>query len=117
MQASSSTAQLHLKVMDVRHGSIRICGHSRKDSISHAVFDLDPNYSFPVSGTGVASGAGGPRDTYTPTDKRYRVEGLADAGDDCVKLTGIPAGNHVLTVHTDPKHPTHVTTVSHLIVF
>jgi hypothetical protein len=38
---------LALKVMDVRHGTIRVCGHSRKDSMAHPHFELDPDYHFP----------------------------------------------------------------------
>jgi hypothetical protein len=34
-------------VEDVRHGSLRICGHTRKESLLHAIFELDPNYAFP----------------------------------------------------------------------
>ena len=35
--------QMHMKVLDVRHGSILVCGH-RKQSLDHALFYLDPNY-------------------------------------------------------------------------
>lgn len=38
---------LHVRVADVRYGAIRVCGHSRKESMAHPVFELDPNYAFP----------------------------------------------------------------------
>ena len=36
-----------MRVADVRYGAIRVCGHSRKDSMAHPHFELDPNYAFP----------------------------------------------------------------------
>ena len=54
---------------------------------------------------------------YVPTEKKYVLTERADAGDDCVKITGVPVGDHVLAVRTDPEHPHHVTTVSHVIIF
>lgn len=113
LQSTGADKELHLKVMDVRFGSIRVCGHSRKDSLAHAIFELDPNYAFPADAGASGAVAAVP---YVPTSNKHAVA-HADAGDDCVKLTDIPVGNHVLTVKTDPAHPGHVTTVSHLIVF
>lgn len=54
---------------------------------------------------------------YMPTEKKYPITSHADAGDDCVRITDIPVGNHVLVVTTDPAHAGHVTTVSHLVIF
>lgn len=54
---------------------------------------------------------------YVRTEKSYILTEVAQAGDDCVKITGVPVGTHVLTIKTDPAHPNHVTTVSHVIVF
>jgi hypothetical protein len=54
---------------------------------------------------------------YVPTDRKYRLTSHADAGDDCARITDVPVGNHVLIVKSDPAHPGHVTTVSHLIIF
>jgi hypothetical protein len=54
---------------------------------------------------------------YVPTDRKYRITSHADAGDDCARITDVPVGNHVLIVKSDPAHPGHVTTVSHLIIF
>lgn len=33
--------------MNVRSGSVRVCGYSKKDALKHAVYDIDPNYEFP----------------------------------------------------------------------
>lgn len=99
--------------MDVRYGSIRVCGHSRKDSLSHAIFELDPNYPFPAA---AGASADGTPLKYEPTSAKHAIS-HSDVGDDCVKMTGVPTGNHVLTVRTDPAHPGHITTVSHLIIF
>ena len=124
----------------MRYGAVRVCGHSRKGTLAHTVFELDPNYTFKQTAAEIAaaaaanavvtetgsSGSGAAAvvdknshlaEEYVPTDKKYALTEVADAGDECVKITGIPSGSHVLTVKTDPAHPTHVTTVSHVIIF
>jgi hypothetical protein len=54
---------------------------------------------------------------YVPTEKKFEVTSREDVGDDCVRLSGLPVGNHVLSVRADPAHPTHAAAVSHLIIF
>jgi len=54
---------------------------------------------------------------YVPTDKKYVLTDHGGAGDDCVKITNVPLGTHVLSIKTDPAYPAHVTTLSHVIVF
>lgn len=54
---------------------------------------------------------------YVPTDKKYVLTDHGGAGDDCVKITNVPLGTHVLSIKTDPAHAAHVTTLSHVIVF
>ena len=38
--------------MNVRSGSVRVCGYSKKDALKHAVYDIDPNYEFPDTPAG-----------------------------------------------------------------
>ena len=109
--------------------------------MSHAVFELDPGYTFTSSplthiknsaddsssshgdnkassgSSSSSASSSGTAEEYVPTGKKYKLTEVSEAGDDCVRITGIPAGNHVLSVQTDPAHPGHVTTVSHIIIF
>lgn len=95
----------------MRVGVVRVCGYSRKESLNHATYFLDSNYSFP---------ANTPNDqiTYTPTPQRVEIIAKDHVGDDCTRLSNIPTtGEHVLTVFTDPSNPRHVTSLSHVVIF
>jgi hypothetical protein len=141
-QAGGWNHSLYLRILDVRHHSLRVCAVSKKGTLSNAAFWLDPNYPFKTT---VATSAKMfktldpnavlktikteppsyeeaidiPYEDYVPTANRYRVKEVVDAGDECMKFVNVPNGNHVLTVATDPDIPRQnfVTTVSHVIVF
>ena len=38
---------MHFRISNVRQGAVRVCGYSRKESLKHASFYLDPFYEFP----------------------------------------------------------------------
>ena len=56
--------------------------------------------------------------TYEPTDKRVQLTDVSGVGDDCTRLGTIPlGGEHVLSIRTDPNHPLHTSSLTHLITF
>jgi hypothetical protein len=46
-EATGPNHDIHLRIQNVRSGAIRVCGYSHKESLSHALFFLDPHYPFP----------------------------------------------------------------------
>ncbi len=46
-EATGPNHDIHLRIHNVRSGAIRVCGYSHKESLSHALFYLDPHYPFP----------------------------------------------------------------------
>ncbi len=90
---------------------MRVCGYSRKESLAHAVYFLDPQYPFP-------EGKANADIVYTPTDKRIPITVKDGVGDECWRLGNIPVeGEHVLTVRTEPTNSNHLTSLSHIVIF
>lgn len=103
--------EIHFRISNVREGIVRVCGYSRKESLAHATFSLDPNYAFPANTANKAI-------KYTPTDKRVALTVKDPVGDECWRLANIPAGgDHVLTLKTEPVNPNHMTSLSHVVIF
>lgn len=105
-EATGASLEIHLKVSIPRDSSLVIlCGYSHKESLKHAIFFLDinatnigPNYSSPIN-------------------TRQQISTRKYHSSECTFLKNIPGGNHVVTVSTDPAHPNHKSSLSHLITF
>jgi hypothetical protein len=55
---------------------------------------------------------------YRPSNRRFLVTSRNyTAEEDCVTLTQLPPGDHVLSVVTDRKNPDSVSSLAHLVVF
>eukprot|EP01033_Poteriospumella_lacustris_P017146 gene17146-12265_t len=113
-EAVGKDKEIHFRISNVREGVVRVCGYSRKESLAHATYFLDPNYSFPEKSSATANKAF----KYTPTDKRIAVSVKDSVGDECWRLANIPVGgDHVLTLKTEPVNANHMTSISHIVVF
>lgn len=106
--------EIHFRISNVREGVVRVCGYSRKESLAHATYFLDPNYPFPDKSSATTNKAV----KYTPTDKRVAISVKDPVGDECWRLANIPVGgDHVLTLKTEPVNANHMTSISHVVVF
>ena len=98
--------EIHVSVSIPRDDSLVIvCGYSHKESLKHAIFYLD------VNATNIGPNYISPNSTRTKvTSRKYHSS-------ECTFIKSVPAGNHVLTVSTDPAHPQHRSSLSHIITF
>lgn len=81
---------------------LRICGYSGHESLKETLFFLDPNVT--------DAGPG-----YVPSSKVIPLLERKYAGDECTILSGLPAGDHVLSLVCGPhRRPC---SVSHLVLF
>jgi hypothetical protein len=107
-EARGAKLEIHVRVSVPRDNSfVRVCGYNAKESLKHALFYLD------VNATNISP-------TYEPPvdeAKRLLLTSRKYHGDECTQLSGVPRGTHVLTVSTDPKHPDHVSSFTHVITF
>lgn len=116
-----------------------VCGYNVKESLKRSHFYLDINATItgsdyippplPTTDESPKSSEDMTNEP-TPTVKESGIVIASDAGrkrvkitnrkyftDECTKLLDIPAGKHVLTISTDPKHPEHVSSLTHIITF
>lgn len=119
-QAKGASLEIHVQLLGVRMGSCKVCGYSSKESLKHALFLVDPNVTLslndpstfsPIALEGVAVVP------YTPSAQRKAVGRRKYAGDECTQLFEVPNGDSVLTIRTDPEHPTHTSSLSHIVIF
>ena len=114
-QAKGSGLEIYVRLVGVRMNSCKVCGYSTKESLNHAIFMVDPNASVPLL----------PKDSpvrwtaeeYSPTAKRVAVSRRKYVQDECTQLFDLPNGDSVLTIQTDPKHPTHTSSLSHIVIY
>lgn len=115
-QAKGSKLEISFKVsVPKNNGIIIVCGYSSKESLKHADFylhvnstildELERNPSLNISQIEI------------PQEGRVMISARKYHGDECTRLKNIPKGRHLLTVSTDPKHPDHLSSVSHVITF
>jgi hypothetical protein len=110
-EAVGKDKEIHFRIGGVRDGVVRVCGYSRKESLAHTVFSLDPNYAFPPDKANKDI-------TYVPTDKRVVLSVKDGVGDECWRLGNIPnGGDHVLSLRTEPSNAMHMTSISHVVIF
>ncbi len=94
-------------MLGVRSNAIKVCGYSTKESLKHALFFVDPNVTVPF-----ATDA-----KYVPTAGRIQVTKRRYVSDECTQLQEFPNGDSILTIRTDPNHPTHTSSLSHIVIF
>ena len=138
---------LHLQLQDVRAGgSVRVYARSKRESLEEAVFFLDPHINvfkntavykdkqayrptprrYTISG-GSSIGGGGGNGGFISSAGGSTGSGGGDnaaavgynysASKEFATLSNIPAGDHVLTVVSNPHNPMSVSSLSHIVVF
>lgn len=79
----NSTLALRINVTQTNY--LRVCGSNMKDSMNHVKFFLDFNVTTDSA-------------TYVPTSRIIPWHTRKYAGDECTLLTGVPPGQHVLSL-------------------
>ncbi len=112
--------------------SCKVCGYSTKESLKHALFFVDPNVTVPffdslsapnASSVSLGNITGGGREKvgtaaeYTPSVHRVQLVRRRYVQDECTQLLDVPNGDSVLTIRTDPAHPDHSSSLSHIVIF
>lgn len=113
MQSEGAKNEIHFQLRDVR-SAVRVYARSKKESLEECVFLLDTHVEVtpPVSQYRPSRGDGvGKRIALAPFLNRERSTA------EVVHFSGLPAGNHVLTVMSPPVNPFATVTISHIIVF
>lgn len=95
--------------------SVKVCGYSTKESLKHALFFVDGNMTVPFREK--TDPLRETAEEYTPSDKRVQITRRRYVQDECTQLFDIPNGDSVLTIRTDPEHPQHTSSLSHIIIF
>lgn len=95
--------------------SVKVCGYSSKESLKHALFLVDGGVTVPFRDK--TDPVYGTAEEYSPSDKRVLVSRRRYVQDECTQLFDIPNGDSVLTIRTDPEHPQHTSSLSHVIIF
>lgn len=109
---------MHLQLTNVRPGgAVRLYARSKKEPLDEAAFYLDP-YVNVVRNSSVYKSVA----AYLPSAARFRlsaaqINSTSTVSVDYVHLTGLPAGDHVLTVMTAPNNPFVISSLSHIVVF
>ncbi len=115
LQAKGASLEIYVRLLGVRMNSCKVCGYSTKESLKHALFFVDPNMTVPAL----------PKDSpligtaaeYAPSPRRVPVARRKYVQDECTQLYEIPNGDSVLTIQTDPNHPAHTSSLSHIVIF
>jgi hypothetical protein len=113
VQSEGAKNEIHFQLRGVR-GAVRVYARSKKEPISECVFLLDPHTNVLDDPAAFPT----PK-TYRPTSKRYLLTQdilVASAGE-WVHISGMPEGDHVLTVMTSPTNPFVIATLAHIVVF
>lgn len=124
-EAHGPHKEIYVRIHDCRSGAVRLCGYSSKESLKHAHFYLDPNINVSSARefTQKQCDAGGVcksialGNVYKPTANRYQLTTRKFVGDECTSVYDVPPGEHVLTISTDPNHPDHTSSFSHVVIF
>lgn len=125
-EAQGPNKEIYVRIHDCRQGAIRVCGYAAKESLRHALFLLDKDISIsPETGAMFrkSCNVGGSctdeklGDSYVPTADRTLLETRKYMADECTQVWNVPPGEHVLTIRTDPDHPAHTSSFSHIIIF
>eukprot|EP01041_Mallomonas_annulata_P007212 gene7212-14708_t len=84
--------EIHFKIdVNSNKGIVYVCCSSYKDALLHAIFTLDEHQVDSSS-------------SYTPSPHRKRHTDVKHIGDDCMHLSNISRGHHILSVSQDPLH-------------
>ena len=98
---------------------LRICGsqsshvHGRKDLLRHSLLFLHPNVTIVPAKTTTGPSSIKPAQ-FIPSVNRIPWTKVAYVGDECLFLTGLPSGQHVLTI---TSNTTSLQAFSHLILY
>lgn len=99
--------EIHVLVEVPRDGqTVIVCGYNTKESLKHVLMYFDLNAT-----------ETGPGYRPPPVEKRTLVTKRKHRADECTYLTEVPRGRHVLTLRTDPAHPHHAASLTHVITF
>jgi hypothetical protein len=113
MQSEGAKNEIHFQLQGVR-GTVRVYARSKKEPINECVFLLDPHINVLEDRAAFPT----PK-SYRPSAKRYMLNQnilVASAGE-WVQISGMPEGDHVLTVMTSPTNPFVIATLAHIVVF
>jgi hypothetical protein len=111
VQSEGAKNEIHFQLRDVRT-AVRVYARSKKESIEECIFLLDTHVNVVH-----------PTESYRPRNNeagRITLTPYIDAtrsGPEMVHFSGLPAGDHVLTVMTSPTNPFTIVTISHIVVF
>lgn len=139
-KGGASAGELHLLIeINPTHPFVWVCGQ-KKESLMHSQFMLDKNVQLRLEDraamvaedAGVLSAeplaAGDINELWRPHRPAYappaaqqgqRVEWkkVKLVSNECRELQDLPGGTHVLSISTDPSQPTHVSDVTHVVMW
>ena len=104
------------------HGTanyLRLCGsqsshvHGRKDLLRHSLLFLHPNVTI-LPGNATTGGSPSSVAQFIPSGKEIPWTKVAYVGDECLFVTELPSGQHVLTI---TSNTTSIQAFSHLIMY
>jgi hypothetical protein len=103
-----------LQLLGMRPGStVRLYARSKRESLETAVFLLDPHVNVAQNTTLFKD-----KSAYRPSTQRFVLTNTTYVvAKGYANVFGIPAGDHVLTVLSDPHNPTDIAGLTHLVVF
>ena len=115
--------EIHFRIKIGEANSLWLCGGTHKDALLHSLIYLDKDVDITkykddkekIDQDNVNRGVS--TYEYVPSTDRVLWTNKYNKGNECFAVLELPKGNHILSIATDPAHDTHLTKISHIIMW